>query len=134
MRLNPLFPTMQTLGINTDLYELTMATGLEQALHFVQKISFAEQTVAYLRVLTAFQRFHEVFGEDSILLIETYDTLAGVEKAVALGKKIRVRGWTAEISWSDRIESSRGSRQARERPPYPTANRFSTDRRREFCR
>ena len=86
MTLNPLFPTEDTLGINTDLYELTMAAayfeadrleeratfelftrqlppnrnflvaaGLEQALHCVANFGFTDPTLSYLRQLEIFR-------------------------------------------------------------------------------
>ena len=86
MTLNPLFPTEDTLGINTDLYELTMAAayfeagrleeratfelftrqlppnrnflvaaGLEQALHCVVNFGFTDPTLSYLRQLEIFR-------------------------------------------------------------------------------
>lgn len=92
MRLNPLFPSTDTLGINTDLYELTMAAayfeagciedratfelftqklpptrsfliaaGLEQALHFIENLRFTEETLQYLRKLEAFQCVGDAF-------------------------------------------------------------------------
>ena len=107
MRLNPLFPALQTLGINTDLYELTMAAayfhahcvedrasfelftrelpqkrnflmaaGLEQALHFALSIRFTEETVAYLRALPAFERVTDDFFDYLLELRFTGDVHA----------------------------------------------------------
>lgn len=92
MKLNPLFPTQETLGINTDLYELTMAAayfetgrmadqgtfelftrrlpqtrsflmavGLEQALHFIQNVHFTESTLQYLKKLDLFKSINSAF-------------------------------------------------------------------------
>ncbi len=92
MKLNPLFPTQETLGINTDLYELTMAAayfeagrmadrgtfelftrrlpqtrsflmaaGLEQALHFIQNVRFTESTLQYLQQLDLFKSINSAF-------------------------------------------------------------------------
>ena len=92
MKLNPLFPTVETLAINTDLYELTMAAayfegghhqehatfelfarklpkrrsfliaaGLEQALHFVDNIRFTKQAVDHLRSLDVFKSVRSDF-------------------------------------------------------------------------
>ena len=92
MKLNPLFPTQETLGINTDLYELTMAAayfeagrmadrgtfelftrrlpqtrsfliaaGLEQALHFIQNVRFTESTLQYLKQLDLFKSINSAF-------------------------------------------------------------------------
>ncbi len=92
MKLNPLFPTTETLGINTDLYELTMAAayfeagsaeqratfelftrrlpanrsflvaaGLEQALHFILNVTFSDAALAYLRSLPNFQHVDKRF-------------------------------------------------------------------------
>ena len=92
MKLNPLFPTQETLGINTDLYELTMAAayfetgrmadqgtfelftrrlpqtrsflmaaGLEQALHFIQNVRFSEATLQYLKQLDLFKSINSAF-------------------------------------------------------------------------
>lgn len=92
MKPNPLFPTEETLGINTDLYELTMAAayfeagcredraafelftrelpqnrsfliaaGLEQALHFIENVRFTDDTVKYLRQLDTFKTVNGAF-------------------------------------------------------------------------
>jgi len=92
MKLNPLFPTQETLGINTDLYELTMAAayfeagrmadrgtfelftrrlpqtrsflmaaGLEQALHFIQNVRFTESTLQYIKQLDLFKSINSAF-------------------------------------------------------------------------
>ncbi|MBI4444671.1 MAG: nicotinate phosphoribosyltransferase [Acidobacteria bacterium] len=92
MKLNPLFPTIETLGINTDLYELTMsavyfqsghagdwatfelftrklpptrsflvAAGLEQALHYITHVGFSSDTISYLRKLPVFSRTDPAF-------------------------------------------------------------------------
>ncbi len=92
MKLKPLFPTQETLGINTDLYELTMAAayfetgrmadqgtfelftrrlpqtrsflmaaGLEQALHFIQNVRFTESTLQYLKQLDLFKSINSAF-------------------------------------------------------------------------
>lgn len=92
MRLNPLFPTQDTLGINTDLYELTMAAayfqagraqdratfelftrklpksrsflvaaGLEQALHYILNLHFTDKTIHYLRNLEVFRHVDKAF-------------------------------------------------------------------------
>lgn len=92
MRLRSLFPTEETLGINTDLYELTMAAayfragrtrdwvtfelftrklpksrsfliaaGLEQALHYMTNVRFTDETLRYLRSLEIFQHVDDAF-------------------------------------------------------------------------
>ena len=92
MTLNPLFPTEDTLGINTDLYELTMAAtyfesdrredwatfelftrtlpksrsfllaaGLEQALHYIQNVRFSKETIKYLRAQKVFYHVSDSF-------------------------------------------------------------------------
>ncbi len=86
MTLNPLFPTKETLGLNTDLYELTMAAayfesgltdqlatfelytrelpktrsfliaaGLEQALHYALNARFSDEGIEYLKNLQVFE-------------------------------------------------------------------------------
>lgn len=37
----------------------------------------------------AFQNFYQIFGKDSTILVDTYNTLAGVKKALALGGPIQ---------------------------------------------
>ena len=92
MKLKPLFPTEETLGMNTDLYELTMAAayfeagcladratfelftrrlppsrsfliaaGLEQALYLVQNLRFPEESLNYLRQLDIFTSVNSAF-------------------------------------------------------------------------
>lgn len=89
---NPLFPREDTLGINTDLYELTMAAayfsagrvkdrasfelftrkmpsnrsfllaaGLEQALHYLQNVRFSEESIEFLRKLETFKDVDPAF-------------------------------------------------------------------------
>ena len=91
-RLKALFPTKQTLGLNTDLYELTMAAayfqagcsedwatfelftrklpksrsfliaaGLEQTLHYIQNVGFPEKALNYLRNREDFQDVSTTF-------------------------------------------------------------------------
>lgn len=92
MKPTPLFPSEKTLGINTDLYELTMlgayfqagqaadratfelftrrlpdrrnyllAAGLEQALHYLLNLSFDRETTDYLRSLETFRHLEPAF-------------------------------------------------------------------------
>lgn len=37
--------------------------------------------------IDAFRAFAEVFGDDTVLLIDTYDTVTGAEKAVQVAKE-----------------------------------------------
>lgn len=37
----------------------------------------------------AFRKFHETFPDNTVLLIDTYDTLAGVRHAASIGKKLK---------------------------------------------
>ncbi|HHT9138264.1 MAG TPA: nicotinate phosphoribosyltransferase [Candidatus Wunengus sp. YC60] len=37
----------------------------------------------------SFRRFHEIFPDNTVLLIDTYDTLAGARHAVLIGKKLK---------------------------------------------
>lgn len=92
MNPNPLFPRDDTLGINTDLYELTMAAaylaagriedrasfelfarklpqsrsfliaaGLEQGLHYLQNLRFSDDSIQYLRKLDSFKSVDAAF-------------------------------------------------------------------------
>ncbi len=40
----------------------------------------------------AFRTFAQLYGDNTVLLIDTYDTLAGAEKAVEIGKEMKGRG------------------------------------------
>jgi nicotinate phosphoribosyltransferase len=42
--------------------------------------------------IEAFRAYAEVFGDETVLLIDTYDTLQGAEKAVILAKEMQDRG------------------------------------------
>jgi nicotinate phosphoribosyltransferase len=48
--------------------------------------------MAYDNEQTAFDRYAEAMPDNSILLVDTYDTLAGVAKAIETGKKLVERG------------------------------------------
>ncbi len=37
----------------------------------------------------SFKKFHEVFPDNTVLLIDTYDTLAGARRAAAIGKGLK---------------------------------------------
>jgi nicotinate phosphoribosyltransferase len=47
---------------------------------------------SFEREIDAFRAFVESFPDNSILLIDTYDTIAGAHKAVAVGKEMAARG------------------------------------------
>lgn len=42
--------------------------------------------------LTAFRNFASTFGESTVLLVDTYDPLVGIERAVQVGQELRERG------------------------------------------
>jgi len=42
--------------------------------------------------MTAFQAFARIYGNETVLLIDTYDTLQGAEKAVAVAREMSARG------------------------------------------
>lgn len=45
--------------------------------------------MAYESERDSFQKFHEVFPDNTVLLIDTYDTLAGARRAAAIGKGLK---------------------------------------------
>ena len=45
--------------------------------------------MAYESERDSFQKFHEVFPDDTVLLIDTYDTLAGARRAATIGKGLK---------------------------------------------
>jgi nicotinate phosphoribosyltransferase len=61
----------------TDLYELTMAHS------FV--MSFEDE-------IEAFRAFARTFGDATVLLIDTYDTLSGAEKAIQVAREMARQG------------------------------------------
>lgn len=42
--------------------------------------------------LTAFKRYAEVMPHNAVLLVDTYDTITGVKKAITVGKELRKQG------------------------------------------
>jgi nicotinic acid phosphoribosyltransferase len=83
----------------TDLYEFTMAHS------FVT--SFEEE-------IKAFRTFARTFGDRTVLLIDTYDTLVGAEKALVVAKELaarnrRLRG--VRLDSGDMVEMSRKVRE-----------------------
>lgn len=48
--------------------------------------------MAFSDELTAFQNFAEVMAGNAVLLVDTYDTLHGVQNAIAVGKELREKG------------------------------------------
>lgn len=42
----------------------------------------------------AFEKFVECMGEESVLLVDTYDTISGLENAIAVGKELQKKGKT----------------------------------------
>ena len=75
MNKNPMNRMNRTLL--TDLYELTMAHS------FIT--SFDEE-------VDAFRAFAKAFPDDTVLLIDTYDTVGGSRKAVTVAKEIADQG------------------------------------------
>jgi nicotinate phosphoribosyltransferase len=64
--------------------------------------------MAYEREEEAFRRFQEVFPEHSILLVDTYDVRAAVEKIIAAGRKPRgIRLDSGDIAADSRWARSR---------------------------
>ena len=48
--------------------------------------------LSFDKELSAFRAFSKVFPENTVLLIDTYDTITGAYKAAAVGKEMRERG------------------------------------------
>lgn len=61
------------LELLTDLYEFTMAHSFITSFH---------------EEIDAFRAFAKAFGDKTVLLIDTYDTLTGAEKAVEVGREM----------------------------------------------
>lgn len=48
--------------------------------------------MAFADELTAFENFAEIMADNTVLLVDTYSTVAGVHHAIAVGKKLRAKG------------------------------------------
>jgi len=64
--------------------------------------------------IDAFRAFAETFGDQTVLLIDTYDTLAGAEKAVAVGTEMAQRGRKLKGVRLDSGDMTQLSKQVRE--------------------
>jgi nicotinate phosphoribosyltransferase len=61
----------------------------------------------------AFRAFAEVYGDDTVLLIDTYDTLRGADKAIVVAKEMQARGQSlrgVRLDSGDMTELSRNVR------------------------
>jgi nicotinate phosphoribosyltransferase len=57
-------------------------------------------TLAYSEERESFRRYHDVFGEQSVFLIDTFNTLEGAQRAIDLGRKfsgVRIDSGDLEI-------------------------------------
>ncbi|MEM6730654.1 MAG: nicotinate phosphoribosyltransferase, partial [Myxococcota bacterium] len=63
----------------------------------------------------AFERYADALPNNCVFLVDTYDTLEGVERAIAVGKKLRERGHALLGVRLDSGDLAYLSRQARER-------------------
>ena len=64
--------------------------------------------------IDAFRAFAETFGDQTVLLIDTYDTLAGAEKAVEVGTEMAQRGGKLKGVRMDSGDMTQLSKQVRE--------------------
>src|SRR5207249_10904418 len=59
--------------------------------------------MAYSDEEEAFRRFQQFFPDHSVLLVDTYDTLAAIEKIIHTGlRPPRASAWTVAIWWTSR--------------------------------
>jgi nicotinate phosphoribosyltransferase len=83
--------------------------------------------MSYHKEIDAFRAFAKTFPEKSTLLIDTYDDLAGAEKAAVVLKELVARGIHAggvRIDSGDLVESSKKVRQILDRHQLPYAKIF----------
>jgi nicotinate phosphoribosyltransferase len=64
--------------------------------------------------IDAFRAFAEVFGDNTVLLIDTYDTLTGAEKAIEVAKEMAKRGQKLKGVRLDSGDMTKLSKQVRE--------------------
>ena len=48
--------------------------------------------MAFADEITAFENFAKVMTGNTVLLVDTYDTVQGVQNAIAVGQKLRAQG------------------------------------------
>ena len=91
MKLNPLFPTQETLGINTDLYELTMAAAYFETGRMADQGTFElftrrlPQTRSFLMAAGLEQALHFIqnvrFSEATLQYLKQLDLFKSINSA-----------------------------------------------------
>ncbi len=78
----------------------------------------------------AFRRYAEAFPDASIFLVDTYDTLRGVEIACDIGEEMRAKGHEmlgVRLDSGDLAELSKGARTILDRRGFPNAKIVASD-------
>lgn len=70
--------------------------------------------MAFPEEISAFENFAAVMSENTVLLVDTYDTVAGVKNAIHVGKKLRAQGRELAGIRLDSGDLAELSRKARE--------------------
>lgn len=80
--------------------------------------------MAYESEMEAFETYAKVMPNNCIFLVDTFDTLEGVRKAVEVGKKLRARGYEmngVRLDSGDLVELSIGARKILDEGGFPEA-------------
>jgi nicotinate phosphoribosyltransferase len=77
---------------------------------------------SFPRELDAFEAYARAFPDGTVLLIDTYDTLTGAQKAVEVARKLRARGYAlraVRLDSGDLVALSRAVRELFRREGFP---------------
>lgn len=79
--------------------------------------------MAFADEITAFEKFAEIMAGNSVLLVDTYNTVAGVHHAIAVGRQLRARGGDLQgirLDSGDLLDLSRKARQLLDEAGFTT--------------